>query len=252
MKDVKAIAVDLDRTLLRSDKTISQYTKRMLQRCRERSIKIMIATARPMRDTVKLYESVGFDAMAVSNGARIICTEQKKEYGISKESVHSVLRALESGSDFRITLETGDRAYSNKPIDDYETTVSDNLNKIAENEGVLKLLVHMDNDNVLQTVERALTSELYYTVAHGYMIQIMNRSATKWNGVKTMLEMLGCPPEKTVYFGDDCDDIESIKMCGAGVAVSNAVDSVKAVADYIVQSNDEDGVARFIEENFLI
>lgn len=251
MKDVKAIVVDLDRTLLRSDKTISEYTVEILKRCKSNSIKIMIATARPMRDTIKFYESVGFDAMTVSNGARIICTERKIEYGISKESADGVLRALENCPDLRITLETGDRAYSNKPIEDYETTVSGDLGKIAEEEGVLKLLVHMDNDNVLPTVEKALTSDLYYTVAHGYMIQIMNKCATKWNGVRTMLEMHRCPLGKTVYFGDDCDDIEPIKMCGAGVAVSNAVDCVKNVADHITRSNDEDGVARFIEENFL-
>ena len=49
-----------------------------------------------------------------------------------------------------------------------------------------------------------------------------------------------------VFFGDDNDDIEPIRECGCGVAVSNALDSVKAAADFITESNDEDGVARFL------
>lgn len=66
-----------------------------------------------------------------------------------------------------------------------------------------------------------------------------------------MLEISGCTPEETAYFGDDHDDIEPIKMCGLGVAVSNAIDDVKAVADYIAESNDADGVARFVEQVLL-
>ena len=252
MKKIKAIVVDLDRTLLRSDKTISEYTVEVLKRCKSSSIKIMIATARPLRDTLRFCEAVGSDAVTVSNGAKIVCTDQKMEYGISQKSAERLLGSLCRGGDLRITLETGDRAYSNKPIEDYETILSGDLKKVAEEEGVLKILVHMDNDDVLPRVESALTDDLYYTTAHGYMIQIMDKAATKWNGVRTMLNAVGCSPDETAYFGDDLDDAVPIKMCGLGIAVSNAVDAVKDTADQIAQSNDEDGVARFIEEKILI
>ena len=79
----------------------------------------------------------------------------------------------------------------------------------------------------------------------------MNRSVTKWSGVKDMLELCGCSAEETAYFGDDHDDVEPIRMCGVGVAVSNAIDEVKAVADHIAESNDDDGVAKFIERYIL-
>ena len=83
-------------------------------------------------------------------------------------------------------------------------------------------------------------------------MQIMNKAAAKWNGIKAMLEISNCAPEETTYFGDDHDDMEPIKMCGLGVAVSNAIDEVKAVADYVAESNDTDGVARFIEKKLLM
>ena len=96
-----------------------------------------------------------------------------------------------------------------------------------------------------------LTDDLYYTVANGHLIQIMSKSATKWSGVKAMLDISNISATETAYFGDDHDDVEPIRMCGIGVAVSNAIDEVKAVADHIAESNDDDGVAKFIEGMIL-
>ena len=248
MKNIKAIVVDLDKTLLRTDKTISLYTAKVLERCKNNAIKIMIATARPLRDTIKYYEELSFDAMVVSNGARIICENEQMEYGISQKSANRLLAILEHHDDLRITLETGNCAYSNKPIEDYETVLTDDFKGIVAKEGVLKILVHLDNDKALEIVKEALSEDMYYTIAHGYLIQIMDKTATKWNGVKAMLDVTNCLPEETVYFGDDEDDLEPIKKCGVGVAVKNGIDEVKSAADYITESNDEDGVAKFIEK----
>ena len=98
----------------------------------------------------------------------------------------------------------------------------------------------------MDIVKKELTEDLYYTIAHGYLMQIMNTSATKWNGIKAMLNICNCSPNETVYFGDDQDDIEPIKMCGLGVAVYNGIDEVKDAADYLAASNDNDGVAEFL------
>ena len=115
----------------------------------------------------------------------------------------------------------------------------------------MKILVHLDSEETLPFVQKQLTDDLYYTIAHGYLLQIMSMSATKWNGIKAMLDICNCSPNDTIYFGDDQDDVEPIKLCGCGVAVSNGVDEVKAVADHITESNDEDGVAKLIEYHIL-
>ena len=66
-----------------------------------------------------------------------------------------------------------------------------------------------------------------------------------------MLSHFDISPCEAVYFGDDNDDIESIKNCGLGVTVSNAIPAVLEVADSVADSNDMDGVAKFIAENIL-
>ena len=78
----------------------------------------------------------------------------------------------------------------------------------------------------------------------------MSRSATKWNGIRSMLDAFGIDPEQAVYFGDDNDDIDPIRNCGCGVAVSNALDCVREIADHVTGSNDEDGVAAYLSELF--
>ena len=249
---VKAIVVDLDRTLLHTDKTLSTYSIEVLKTCKEKGIQIMVASARPWRTAKQYCEMIDADAMVVSNGARIICGNGQTEYGICQESAEHLLGYLKRYPDLRITLETGDTAYSNKPIEDYETILSDDLDGVTKAEGALKILVHLDRKDTLAVVEKGLTDDLYYTVAHGYLMQVMSKAATKWNGIKAMLEITNCAPEETAYFGDDHDDMEPIKMCGLGVAVSNAIDNVKAVADYVAESNDTDGVARFIEKKLLM
>lgn len=248
---VKAIVVDLDNTLLHTDKKLSLYTTDVLRECQNNSIKIMVATARPLRTTAPYCQMVDFDAMAVSNGARVICGSHRTEYKICQKSAECILKALIRHPSLRITLETGDCAYSNKQIDDYETILSDDLVGIATREGVVKILVHLDSHDVLDLVRKELPEDVYYTIAHGYLLQIMDKSATKWNGIQAMLETCNCSPNETVYFGDDHDDIEPIKMCGIGIAVSNGIDEVKSVADYVVENNDADGVAKFIKQSIL-
>lgn len=247
----KAIIVDLDRTLLHTDKTISRYTAEVFGRCKEKGIKLMVATARPYRTMTQFCDIIDFDAISVTNGARIICGDYRKEYGLCPESADRILTALKHYPDSRVTLETGEEAYSNKPIEDYDSVISDDLAAVARVEGAIKILIGLDTPDVLETVKKMLSDDLYYTVANGRLMQIMNRSVTKWSGVKDMLELCGCSAEETAYFGDDHDDVEPIRMCGVGVAVSNAIDEVKAVADHIAESNDDDGVAKFIEGYIL-
>lgn len=66
-----------------------------------------------------------------------------------------------------------------------------------------------------------------------------------------MLKAFDIDQRDAVYFGDDNDDIEPIKNCGVGVAVSNAIKKVLDIADFITESNDMDGATRYIEKNLL-
>ncbi|HEY8349368.1 MAG TPA: HAD hydrolase family protein [Clostridia bacterium] len=77
------------------------------------------------------------------------------------------------------------------------------------------------------------------------------RSVSKWNAVRTVAGYYGIDTDMIAAFGDDMNDLEMVRNCGTGVAVRNAVEEVKRAADYICGSNDDDGVAKWIEEFIL-
>lgn len=111
----KAVIFDLDGTLLHTDQTVSDRALNAIDKCRERGMKILLATARPERTAETYCNIIDFDAKAFSNGARIVCGDEITEVTIPFESTAKVLGSLD---DFgtRLTLETGGAAYSNKAV----------------------------------------------------------------------------------------------------------------------------------------
>jgi len=251
-KQGKAIITDLDRTLLHTDKTISDYTLEVLRKCHEKGILIMAATARPERSILTYHEQIHFDAMTVMNGAGVFLSEQKSlNYAVSKDSAEEILKRLCELPDIILSVELGNDVYANVAIPEWEAKVYDEFPKLPTDGPVYKILVSRENENIGPLVEKLLAEDTYCTVAGNNLVQIMSKEATKWNGIRTMLEATGISASDAVYFGDDNDDIEPLKMCGTGVAVANAIEAVKEAADVVTECNDEDGVAKWIERNVL-
>ena len=249
---MKAIITDLDRTLLHTDKTISGYILQILKKCREKGILIMAATARPERAILEYHEQVKFDAMTVMNGAGVIVPRQEMAgYPIARESVVTIMDRLCELPDIILSLECGNEVYANVDIPEWEAKVFAGFPELPTEGPAYKILVSRPNENIGPLVETLLTEETYCTVAGNNLVQIMNKKATKWNGIQMMLESFGIEPGQAVYFGDDNDDVEALKNCGLGVAVANAIEAVKDAADVVVENNDEDGVAKWIERELL-
>ena len=137
------------------------------------------------------------------------------------------------------------------PIPEWNSAVFDGFPALPTESIIYKLLLSSEENNIQKEVKKALTTDTYMTVADNKLIQVMSTASTKWNGIKAMLKAVGVKQNEAVYFGDDNDDIESIKNCGMGIAVSNAIDEILEVADFIAESNDMDGVAQYIEKNLL-
>jgi len=252
MKKNKAIITDLDRTLLHTDKTISEYTLQVLESCHDKGILIMAATARPERAILNYHAQVQFDAMTVTNGARVcVAGQELGGYPVARESVKVILERLCNIPDVIISLECGNEVYSNIEIPEWEAIVFHEFPKLPTEGVIYKILVSREGENITSLVKPLLTEDTYCMLAGSNLVQIMNKNATKWNGIQMMLETCGISPEEAVYFGDDNDDIEALKNCGVGVAVANAVDAAKEAADVIVENNDEDGVAKWIEGSIL-
>ena len=245
---MKAIITDLDRTLLHTDKSVSEHTIAVLKKCHDHGILIMAASARPLRDILIYNDLIGFDAITATNGAVVSLPQNLLEIGIPCESGEKILSAILQYPDVFLSIETSKGLYSNRDIPVWEPVIWDKFPTLPEDIILYKILASSQQKPLYEGIESTLTDDVYHTIANNDLIQIMCREATKWNGIKHMLSYFDISPCDAVYFGDDNDDMEPIKNCGLGVAVSNAIPSVLDVADRIVDSNDSDGVAKFIED----
>ncbi len=250
-KQMKAIICDLDRTLLHTDKSISSYTAEVFKKCREQGILIMAASARPMRAIIPYNDIIPFDAICATNGAVISLPDGITEIGFSTESGEAIISKLLGFPDVFLSVETSKGLYSNRDIPIWNPIIYDRFPKLPEDIVLYKILASSKELPLYEGVEEALTDDVYHTIADKELIQIMSKNATKWNGIRLMLSYYGISTEDCIYFGDDNDDIEPIKNCGLGVAVSNAIPEVLGIAGKITGSNDEVGVAKFIEENLI-
>lgn len=248
---MKAIISDLDRTLLHTDKSVSEHTIAVLKKCHDHGILIMAASARPLRDILIYNNLIGFDATTATNGAVISLPQNLLEIGISYESGEKILSAILQYPDVFLSIETSKGLYSNRGIPVWKPVIWDKFPTLPEDIILYKILASSQQKPLYKGIETTLTDDVYHTIANNDLIQIMSKEATKWNGIKQMLSHFNISPNDAVYFGDDNDDREPIENCRLGVAVSNAIPSVLDVADRITDSNDMDGVANFIEENLL-
>lgn len=242
----RAVIVDFDRTLLRTDKTISDRSVRALLACRDAGARLFAATARPQRAITDFCGIIPFDAVTTLNGARTVARGAVFEHPISAADAEAVLDQLLRLPGAVISLETGSGLYAGTDIPEWQPTVLKDLRVLPGKEKIYKILA---SHPVIPAdrIPLCLPEETYSTVADRKLMQVMSRAATKWNGVRVMLDAWRIDPAEAVYFGDDNDDLEPIRRCGCGVAVRNALEHVKAAADHVTGSNDEDGVAAFLE-----
>ncbi len=245
---IKAIVCDLDNTVLRSDKSMSGYTRDVLRRCRGRGIRVLAASARPER-TVREFGIFGeFEALTTLNGARVVLPGREILNTIPRESGERIAAALLCLPGALVSAEMSGGIFSSAPIPEWNAHVFPDFPKLPDGE-LYKVLV----SGVAEREARAAaTGDTYCTaIEGGKLFQFMSRAATKWGGVREMLEEYGISPSDCAFFGDDWDDIECVRNCGLGVAMANAIPEVRAVADGFAGHCDDDGAARYIEENIL-
>lgn len=250
----KMVVTDLDGTLLRGDKTISDFTKSILTSLREKNIKFVIATARPIRSVKNFLPFLDFDAGIYHNGA-VICENGAivSECGI-ENPVQIVRKIIDDNPDIRISVEANDVLYANFNADfiwnKEKYLLTEDFSEL-ENCVADKIIVEAHSLEEMKRFEKYLPENMYLRLSENVIAMIMNKGATKSNAIKYLAEKWGISMEEVVAFGDDYNDMDMLEMCGRGVAVGNALEAVKAVADEVCGVNEEDGLAKWVVENLL-
>ena len=251
----KMILTDLDKTLLRSDGSISEYTKQVLKRCQNCGILIVVATARYWIGAERYIEEIQPDYEITTDGTLIHQRgEQIYSCSMDLKDANQIIRdLLEQNARTEITVATGRQVFWNS----HHISESEKLHKAVYNDygkplscEVNKIVAELSDGEIAAEIANKNHCRLQGYRGENWYAFLPVKSG-KIQAILELAKLLNISLSEIVSFGDDINDIEMLQICGTGVAVSNAVMDVKAVADGVTLSNDEDGVADWIEKNIL-
>lgn len=254
----KLLLFDLDGTLLQSDKTISQRTLSVLRKCRQEGILIGVSTSRSEQNSLVYLNELMPDILISSGGALVkYGTEYiyKADFSVAETNAIIDLARSVCGNDCEITIDTIDAHYWNYKIDPKkldqswgDSTYTD-FSDFAE--CALKICVEIfEQDKANELAERLSDCDCI-RFSDGYWYQFTKKNVTKENAIIKITEVCGFGTESIIAFGDDFADIGMLELCGLGVAMGNAIEEIKEKADTVIGSNDEDGIAVFLENEMI-
>ena len=268
------IGFDLDGTLLTTDKILTERTKKALEMAAAQGVILVPATGRPLCGLPKELLELPFIKYAVTaNGARILETKTEQvlsEMLISVEKAREILDIFSDYDTLRDVYYDG-IGYSEKEklvhIQDYVMTkamgeyilntrvpVESVEEKFeTENRGTDKVQAlfryQTDKQEAWKRIRKVTGVEA--TGALENNIEVNAEGVHKGMALLKLGEIFGISREEIASFGDGSNDTMMLKTVGMGVAMANAMPEVKAAADRLTDSNDEEGVARFIEKYIL-
>ncbi len=261
----RLVAMDLDGTLTDDRKQITKETLECLKDVQSHGVRLVLASARPSPGLLaesRLLEMPEHEGILMSyNGGRIVEAKTGNvlyETSMNLEMARRVLRKLEEYP-VTVILDDGRQFYVTDPAGykvEYECrnnhmtcTKVENLADFISFPPV-KFLMSVQPDN-LKTVQEQiahwLPKELVIVQTADFYLEIIPAVINKGEGLRQICRITGIPVSETVAFGDSENDIPLLRAAGIGVAMGNAAPEVKASADRVTGTNNEDGIAQMLK-----
>ena len=246
-KRIKLVAVDLDRTILRSDGTLSPFTVEVFRRLRRCQIAACVLTARRKDSAEMICSQLACRGAAFCNGAVVSADSAViAVHPLDWQSAKRLLADIE-GHPCSVSCEDG-TTYTN-----YEAQHSIRLDSWAQlpEQSLLRIVLYQAPPPLQNRLTSASYPGLCLQQLEDGDIVAVSQLAAKERALKTLLEHWRISPEEVVSFGDDPTDLGFIQLAGTGIAVQNAGEQVKQRADIICGCNDEDGPAVWLNQYVL-
>ena len=258
MKKIKIAFFDIDGTILRFGKPdLTPKTKEALNKLQENGIKICIATGRPLV-AIPQFEGVDFDMKIAFNGS--VCLLDN-EFIVNKTiPADEVLKIIDNAAKMGrpLAVATRSRIVTNGCDDalrEYFEVASLDATPSKEFDDAIKEDVYQFMMGCVESEWDAVlegTSSAQIAAWWDSAVDIIPKDSSKGNAIKKVLEHLNLSSEEVIAFGDGGNDVDMLETVGIGVAMGNAGDKVKAVANEVCGSVDEDGVYHYLKAKGLI
>lgn len=254
--ETKLILLDLDETLLHSDKTISDYSAQIFEQCRQRGILVGFCTSRGKPNIIPFEKKINPD-ICICNGGAVIYRNGNLLHAVSFsiEETRALLKTAGTvcGSGCEITVDTIDKIFWNRHKDkstDYaDNSIYDDFRNFVQ--PAMKICVQTDDPEKAKEIAQSVPACDFLPFSDIPWYKFSPASATKESAILILCQNLGISPQEILAFGDDFNDIGMLKLCGKGIAMGNAIPQVKATADDITKTNNEDGAAWYVEKEIF-
>ena len=273
-KQIKMVAFDLDGTLLNSEKKISEATRKALEMAIEQGVVVLPATGRPLVGVPQeLKDFPGIQYAVTANGARVVdmkTGETVCESTVSLEIAEKVLDIFDEYNCHQEIFANGvSYANENRKANIYDYFKSAHHAEYTLNTRTFVESVRMKARELgmpLEKVQAMFCDEASFLDAKNKLDQLegivftdaignnweVNRAGTdKGNALIELGKILGIERDEIMALGDGMNDYAMIEKVGFGVVMENGTEEMKKIADYITVTNDEDGVAKAIQQFVL-
>ncbi|MCZ8511645.1 Cof-type HAD-IIB family hydrolase [Paenibacillus filicis] len=239
----KLIALDMDGTLLNKQKEISAGNIKWIRAAMDAGVKVTLATGRPIREVAPYAEQLGLECpLVVNNGSEVWkapgVLHFRKELDPNRiADIMDILQTYGDEADFWAHTVEGLVNKTNVPSD---------LAHIHW----LQFAIRCANPVTLQEIRDRLTSWQTFEISNSHITNIECNALgiSKASGLTEVCSLLGIDMSDVIAMGDSLNDIPMIRAAGLGVAMGNAQEPVKLIADAIAPPHHEDGVANIIEK----
>ncbi|KJG09791.1 Cof-type HAD-IIB family hydrolase [Photobacterium kishitanii] len=265
----KLVALDMDGTLLNSDGAISEHNKQAIAAARAQGVYVVLASGRPIEGMTWALKELNMNSdndFVLSYNASLIQRVASQEVVRSQTLIGSDAKAIAAiAHDLGVHV----HAFSRRqglitPQHNYYTDHEAKINgltitladfaELDDNEEIMKVMI-IDDAERLEAAIAQLPPALYqqYTIVRSapFFLEFMHTNSNKGVGVKALADFLNINQDEVIAMGDAGNDHHMIEFAGLGVAMGNATEETKAIANYITDTNNNSGVAQVIEKFIL-
>lgn len=270
---MKTVFIDIDGTLRNSFRKISNKTKQVLKAVKEKGVNCYLATGRPRWKTREISIEAGMGDYIISTTGSDIYNYKTDELvfqqGMDKKAIKQIYEIAKKHNAL-IKFQAGFDIITNKrlkPTHSYRKLMPENLDEFLDNTTVTQVLVESFDLETVRKMHKEISKikavkitnhtkvlfkkDVVWQGTETAYLDINSPNISKGAAIKLLCKKLNIDLKDTICIGDSQNDLSMFEVAGKSVVMGNANDEVKAVGDIITSSNDEDGVAKFLEQEFL-
>lgn len=247
----RIVVLDLDGTLLTSDKRISEYTNKVIREL-SNEVKFVLASARAFVTIRPYIEELGLlnenNYTIAFNGSLVVNNLEKPiiDEAIQEVEKNLLQQYINANNQVEWHYYTYDKNILSSDISD--------IGDFIKNNKIYKI-VCISNDAKIAEMRKNMPQNIsglfQITSSEPTRIEFVRKGMKKIEAIKLLLRKLGIDSSEAIAIGDGENDMDMIQYAGCGVAMGNATEDVKAIADVITDTNDNDGVGKVLKNYFL-